>query len=218
MIFSNNSFEVKYKMFFINLYRRNKSLLIVAAAVFFASVLIGGIGPFLYGPFDQYMTKYLIHAVSTMKTEVDGTTLSLFMHNSTNAFFMYFGGIFFGIIDIIQLIVNGVLFGFITAKNPISIFYIVPHGIFEFLAIIVAGTAGFRLLSAFISTIKDGLHFKKNTVLSEQIEKSLKVNSWKFKDSLALFALAITLLFIAAIIEANITVTLGNYITGLNIT
>ncbi len=217
LIFSDNNLQCKYTKFFTDLYRRNREILTVAAVIFFVSVFIGFIGPFLSGSFDQYMMKFFTHAVSTMKTEIDGTTLSLFLHNSTNVFFMYFGGIFLGISDIIQLVVNGVLFGFITAKAPISLFYILPHGIFEFSAIVIAGAAGFRLLSAFISVIRGGLRLKGDLVMNEQLEHALKINFWKFKDSLTLFAVAITLLFIAAIIEANITVAMGNYITGLNI-
>ena len=217
LIFSNNRFQDKYSKFFIDLYRRNRTILIIAAVIFLVSVFTGFIGTFLSTPFDQYMTKYWIHVASTMKSSDDGTTLSLFLHNGSHAFLMYFGGIFFGIIDIIQLGINGVLFGFVTAKAPVSIFYVFPHGIFEFPALIIAAASGFRFLSAFISVIRGGLHLKSDVVISEQLEQSLKVNSWKFKDSLLLFAVAIALLFIAAIIEGNITVAIGNYITGLNI-
>ena len=38
---------------------------------------------------------------------------------------------------------------------------------------------------------------------------------WEFKDSIALLAVSIFLIIIAAIIEANITLHLGNYITHM---
>ena len=217
-IFSGDSFQGKYNKFFIDLYRRNKTFLIAATAIFMVSVFIGVMGHFLSSQFDQYMTKELVSVIRSLKESTNGgTTLAIFLHNSMIALFnLYIVGIIFGITNILSLVENGILVGFTMAKYPVSAFYILPHGIFEFLGYIIASAAGFRLLSAFFSVIIGGLNLKSNVVISEQIETALKENSWKFKDSLSLLVVAIVILFIAAVIEANITVPLANYITGLH--
>lgn len=83
--------------------------------------------------------------------------------------------------------------------------YTLPHGIFELTGFIIAGAAGFR-----ITTLVGGL------IKSLLKGKPIVDQYWKLKDSLTLLLIAIVLLLIAAFIEANITMVLGNYITGLN--
>jgi uncharacterized membrane protein SpoIIM required for sporulation len=78
-----------------------------------------------------------------------------------------------------------------------------PHGIFEISGFIISGAAGFRLTTLVIAVLK-----RKNPI---------NEHYWKLKDSLALLAIAIVLLFIAATIEANYSISVGNYITGLNL-
>lgn len=85
----------------------------------------------------------------------------------------------------------------------VFIIYTLPHGIFEISGIIVAGAAGFRLTSTIINIIR------RNTSISEHY--------WELKDSLILVAIAIILIFIAAVIEANISLPFGNYITHLSL-
>lgn len=148
----------------------------------------------------------------------EGTTLSIFMNNSTLAFlYMYIGGIFFGITSVRGLIEAGFVIGFTVAKYPLAIFYLLPHSIFELSSYIIASAAGLKLLSTILHIIWNGLHIKRNLSLSKQVNEILNANYLKFRDSIVLIIIAIVLLVIAAVIEDNISLAFGNYITGLNI-
>jgi len=216
----NNKFQGKYKSFFINLYKRNKRVLIASLIIFFASVIMGSIGPFLSSSFNHFITNLMVNYLSAIEGIGlgEGNTLSIFLNNSTVAvLYMYTGGILFGITSIIELVYAGLIVGFTVVKYPFSIFYISPHSTFELSSYIIASAAGFKLFSTAINIIWDGLHIKRNIPISEQINSVLSRNYLKFRDSLILILIAIVLLFIAAIIEANISMVFGNYVTGLNI-
>jgi len=203
--------------FIVGLYRRNKNLLIISAAIFFGSIVIGiFIGYFSPGNTEQFLTSILNGLRSA---HIKRTTLSIFMNNFRAALLLYGGGIV-GIVTAGELGLNGYIYGsflgFFSQGGVIShygvstpldfIIYTLPHGVVEIPATIIAGTSGFRLTTLIVSLIQS------------MIEKTpLNVNYWKFRDSMALLAIAIILFFIAAIIEANITPTLGNYVTGLRI-
>ena len=60
--------------------------------------------------------------------------------------------------------------------------------------------------------IRDSIGIQNDIPINDQINKVLDVNYLKFKDSVILLVIAIFLLFIAAIIEANITAPLAHYI------
>jgi len=115
------------------------------------------------------------------------------------------------------LVFIGLINGFQFVKYPFLLVYILPHGIFEISSYIIATAAGFKLLSTALHIIWGLLHIRRSTPLVEQINKVFGGNYLRFRDSLILFVIAIVLLFIAAIIEANVSMKLGNYITGMNI-
>ena len=216
MKFLNTVFHGNYTESIINLYRRNKIFLITSAAIFFLSILIGIItGYFLPETTGHYLTLQ----VKELGSHVEKTTLSIFLNNFKAALLIYAGGLV-GIITAGILSVNGFLYGaflgYFAHGGILShygvdtpkdfLIYTVPHGIIEIPALIISGAAGFRLTSAIFGLIKSIIR-----------KKPADEHYWKLKDSLALLVIAVILLFIAAIIEANITPTLGNYITGLNI-
>ncbi len=210
----SNNFQSKYFGYFIGLYKRNKMLLTIAVVIFFASLFIGVfIGYFASGFTGNLLTSY-VKILRGFHLEIN--TFSIFIHNLQAALVTYLGGII-GIIPVGTLFFNGFIYGAFLGYlihggivsnfgviNPIDfIIYTLPHGIFEIPGFIIAGAAGFRLTTLVIGLLQN--------------KKPANEHYWKFKDSLALFAIAMVLLFIAAIIEANITLSVGNYITGLNL-
>jgi Uncharacterized membrane protein len=216
MMFSNDNINGKYIEFFIGLYNRNKKLLILSAGIYFLSLVIGVImGYFLLNTIGYFLT-IVINRLREMTIEIN--TTSIFLHNLTSIFITYVGGII-GIIPAGMVFENGFLYGSFVGyfmhggilnnygvSNPLNfIIYTLPHGIFEIPGLIISGTAGFRLASMIISFMGN---IGKNTPIK---------NYWKLKDSLALFIIGIILTFIAAIIEANFSLSIGNHITGLNL-
>lgn len=208
----NNKFQEEYKKFFVKLFNRNKMFIITSSAIFFVSVLIGGIGTLLSSNFSHSMINLYYYYTSGHNEPL--TTFSIFLNNSTNIILIcYIGGISFGIISIFNLVRVSLVFGFISVKDPIdTIFYILPHGIFELSGIIIATAAGFKLLITAMNIIGGGLHIKRDKPLTGQINSILRANYLKFRDSLILFIIAIILIFIAAIIEANISIPLAEHV------
>jgi stage II sporulation protein M len=211
---SDNNFQNKYLGFFIGLYKRNKMILKISVTLFFVPLLIGlFIGYFSSGFTGNFLTFY-VKVLHGFHIEIN--TLSIFKHNLQAALITYFGGII-GIIPAVTLSSNGFIYGAFIGyfthggiinnfgvSNPYDfIIYTLPHGIFEISGFIISGAAGFRLTTLVIAVLK-----RKNPI---------NEHYWKLKDSLALLAIAIVLLFIAATIEANYSISVGNYITGLNL-
>jgi stage II sporulation protein M len=211
----NNKFRMDYKDFFIKLYKRNKISLIVSLAIFLASMIIGSVGPFLSSSFHEFMINLTLNYFTNLKG-ISPTTFSLFLNNSTLAFlYLYIGGFGFGIISTLELIKIGLLTSFISVEYPISILYTLPHGIFELSAYVISTAAGYKLLSIAISMIKDFIDIENDISITEQVNRILEENYLRFKDSVILIVIAIFILLIAAIIEANITVPLAHYILSL---
>jgi uncharacterized membrane protein SpoIIM required for sporulation len=214
---SDNNFWNKYSGVFIDLYYRNKTVLTLSVVIFFGFLFLGIIIGYFSSDFIGNLLKTYVKSLHASNVEL--TTISLFLHNLKAALIAYFGGII-GIIPVGALSSNGFVYGaflgylihgaIVTSSGVLTpvhfIIYTLPHGIFEIPGFIMACAAGFRLTTLVIGIIKSMM---RKTPISDHY--------WKFKDSLALLAIAIVLIFIAAIIEANITLPVGNYITNLNI-
>lgn len=210
--FSN---EEKHHGFFTGLYKRNEMFLIASAFIFFASMFAGY---FLSGVMDHFLSgtwKSLKEGVNNGQIKL--TTLSIFLNNIKIAFSIYVWGLGFGIVTAGLLAFNGLFIGYAASKFAIGdfILYTLPHGVFEIAGIIIAGAAGFRLASCFIRIIKDVTHMKKYMPIRDQIGQIFNVNYDEFKESLVLFVIAAVLIFIAAIIEANFTISWASYVKGM---
>jgi len=211
---SFDSFQDKYNDFFKGLYNRNKKLLAISTIIFFASLFIGVfIGYFL----PDFIGNFVINTSHQISSQVKIETVSIFMNNLRVALMIYIGGVT-GIIPAVLLFYNGFIVGSLvgyslhvsivnhSGLNLVDILsYILPHGIFEIPAFIIACAGGFRLTSVVIDLIN-----------SMRGKPYINDDYRKFKDSLALLAIAVILIVIAAIIEANFTIPIGNYITGLH--
>jgi stage II sporulation protein M len=121
----------------------------------------------------------------------------LFFNNTLATFIGLFSGAFFGIITFFNLIVNGFVLGFASnysvAQNGfLSLFRLLPHGIFELPAIFLSLGLGLKLGSFFLDS-----YWKKSFV--KYFNNSIRVY----------FLIVIPLLIIAAIIEGLLIVFLS---------
>jgi len=194
--FPEDNSRGKYLNYFKALYNRNKWLILISTVILFASVLIG----YIYAnAIDQLMNEFL--GVMKGKFSKEGiNTLSILLNNLQSALFIYVGGVI-GIITAAILFINGLLIGYVIAIFPLAPLYIIPHGIFEIPALILAGAAGFRITSMIFHMIKSLIK-----------DKPVSDHFWEFKDSLVIFGISALLFLVAAIIEANFTLGLGNYL------
>jgi uncharacterized membrane protein SpoIIM required for sporulation len=157
--------------------------------------------------------------------EINPETFSIFYNNFRVALIEYLGAIFFGIIPLSVLMINGLFIGYVGTQYDLLFFLAgtIPHGIFEIPGLIIASAGGLVLFHFLFLFLKDILLAKnndlndyKNNKIKNKIKYSLNKNLNKFKQSLILFACSLILLFIAAIIESNLTLSIANYILNLN--
>ena len=201
--------------FFIGLYKRNETFLLLSAVILLGSMVIGYIlsgllDPILGGVFEGFRK-------SVTEGTLQLTTLSIFFNNFKVAIVLYAMGFSLGVFSAYYLFFNGIFTGYVASKYylPTFLIYTIPHGIFEVTAIIIAGAAGFRLASGFFNFLKGISKMNDRIPIRSQLGYLVEANSDEFKDSLKLFIIAVVILFIAAIIEANFTNPLGNYIRGI---
>jgi stage II sporulation protein M len=201
--------------FFIGLYKRNETFLLLSAVILLGSMVIGYIfsgvlDPILGGVFEGFRK-------SVTEGTLQLTTLSIFVNNFKVAIVIYLTGLTLGIVSAYFLFFQGIFTGYVASKYylPNFLFYTIPHGIFEVTAIIIAGAAGFRLASVFLNFLKGISKMNDRIPIKSQLGYLLEANAGEFKDSLKLFIIAVVILFIAAIIEANFTIPFGNYIRSI---
>jgi stage II sporulation protein M len=205
----------KHSGFFMGLLGRNEIFLWASVLLFFGPMVISYL-------FAGFLDPILAPLLANFQQRVsDGTlkleTLSLFINNATVATYLYIGGILVGVVTAFLLITNGLFIGYVASKVPLGDFIIftLPHGIFEVVGIILAGTAGFKLGSVVLHFLNDVTKIKRNISIKNQISYLLKVNYDDFKDSLALFIIGVILLIIAAFIEANLSISWGQFIQSV---
>jgi len=126
----------------------------------------------------------------------------IFKNNSLSAFFALSLGVFFGLFSMFNATFNGVILGYVfskaVSKEGIGVVWkVLPHGIFELPAILIAVGLGIRLglgffenysLFSFLSSSKKG---KSKNDFAKRFYSSLKV----------FFFIILPLLAIAAVIE-----------------
>ncbi len=205
----------KHSSFLGGLYSRNELFIWISAGIFFGSMVFS----YLFaGLLDQLLAPLLQNfqrraSEGSIKLE----TVSLFVNNATIALYIYVGGILAGIATAFLLVSNGAFIGYVAAQYPLGDFliYTIPHGVFEILGIILAGAGGFKLGSILLHFLNDVTKIKSNISFKNQFIYLLEANADDFKDSLALFIIAVILLIIAAFIEANLSVAWGQFIQSL---
>lgn len=126
----------------------------------------------------------------------------IFMTNLWTILLLSFGGtLTLGGMSFLNLVINGMNLGTIFYEawilNDVTTFFllILPHGIFEIPALIIAGAAGFKIPYELLRFALG----KKEEIITEEDAKEF------FK----LVGVSIALIFIAAVIEAEITLKLA---------
>jgi len=174
--------------------------------------------------FAPYLKHYLQPMIDTFRNRVQNEEIkltldSIFFNNLYVAVMIFFGAILLGLITAILLISNGLFIGYFATTLPLDTFLLLtlPHGIFEISGIIIAGAGGFSLISFIVNFLKDLVSFEKNQwgefpKLRERVMFSFDNNYKKLYQSFILLGVAITLIFIAAIIEVYVTINLANFL------
>ena len=208
----------KFKDLLIDSLKENKKMILVFYAIFFISfilsaALVGG-----------HMENVIDDTPDSAGGSKDGnvTATELFLHNELGGIGAYIASILFGIPAIIAIIYNGVSLGLTGAllshfmpKGWIQyIIYLIPHGIFEFTAMVIQSVAGILLFLFIVDFLKGLIRSEKNG-FKEKVIFSYEENNKRFIQSLVLMIFCTILLLIAAPIEAYVSIPLSNFILGV---
>lgn len=202
----------KYESTISALYRRNERFLGISAILFLGSMFIGYFFSGILEFYLENMVESLRRAV--IEGEIELNTLSIFSHNLRIALLIYGGGILLSVFTIILLVINGLFIGYFATTVPIGNFAILtlPHGIFEIPSIIVAGAAGFRVTSFVYRLFYDLVDTRFHGSTLDKMVYSFRENQPELEESLLLLGISIVLLFIAAVVEANLTLPWAQYV------
>ncbi|PTM54643.1 stage II sporulation protein M [Desmospora activa] len=139
--------------------------------------------------------------------------VTIFVNNVTASLIMVVSGLFFGVFPLVALFSNGMLLGVVlgmaatqSGANPLVLFVttILPHGILELPAILIAAAFGIRL-GITVSRSIVGIFSTTARVKSGEEWKSIG------RRTLPMLVGIVVLLFFAALIEAGLITILGDF-------
>ena len=208
----------KFKDLLIDSLKENKKMILAFYAIFFITFILSAA---LAG---GHMENVIDDIPDSAGGSKDGnvTATELFIHNELGGIEVYIVSILFGIPAIIVIIYNGVSLGLTGAllshfmpKGWIQyIIYLIPHGIFEFTAMVIQSVAGILLFLFIVDFLKGLIRSEKNG-FKEKVIFSYEENKKRFIQSLVLMIFGTILLLIAAPIEAYVSIPLSNFILGV---
>ena len=173
-----------------NYLKESKRFIFIIALIFLIFFFIG----FVY-PAPESLAEKILQFIEELLEKTQGMNFIelfwfIFWNNLKVSFIGIISGILFGVFPLLTSIANGYLLGFVShivtlEENFLSLWRILPHGIFELPAVFISLGLGLKL-GMFI--------FQKKRVkyLKENLYKSLGV----------FFLIVLPLLIIAAIIES----------------
>jgi stage II sporulation protein M len=128
------------------------------AALFVAGILVGILSP---PAIRQQVAEGLLEFLEPFQNRDGGELFLLIMVNNTIAtFFMLLFGVLFGILPVLSVAANGFLLGVIYLESAGTVGYrkavlhVLPHGVFEILAFLIAASYGMWLGVTFIQRIR----------------------------------------------------------------
>lgn len=188
--------------------KNNSSMLILATVLFVLGLILGMI---MVEPLGAYLQSQLqqLRGISQQLQSGNHVELNyflfIFFNNAIKSIFIIFLGIFFGVIPVIFLVMNGMVIGYLLhasalqgADLPELIFKgLLPHGIIEIPAILIASAYGLK----FGKLILDSM-----TTWNAPGRERLKQERRQFLQSTLPASLWIVImLLVAAVIESTIT-------------
>jgi len=190
--------------------RSMKHYLIATTLVFVASLVMGAVNSEQYAWLIDSQLEALKKIAETALSDSKGWTSlfwTIFLNNARAALIFIVSGIFFGIPSLALLIMNGITIGYIsvvtTQQQSLTTLLkgIVPHGVLELPAIIVASALGLRLGILLAKWVVSLASPKRSSLAWTQLRG--------FGASLLpLFIVIVIVLLVAALIESTLTFTL----------
>lgn len=187
----------------------NKRNIKIATLIFLLSI----VGGYIINPNNELIIASFEKLNELAKDIVEKESVlysiaTIFLNNLKVAFFMIVIGTFFGIYPIFMLSFNGIFIGifirmFVENGQPVPllIFGLLPHGVFELAAIIMAAAYGMKLGFAVFRTLVSYLRGIKITDYKLRFSNMIK------QTLVFLFGITV-ILFVAAVIESTLSLLL----------
>lgn len=197
---------------FWQIVKDNRMMNLRATMIFVVAIILGALMPL-----DNALMLETLEQMSELAGELAvGSSVFqmiqlIFVNNITVALMMILLGFIFAIIPFFLLVINGVFIGFFTKfflNEGGSLFgYLVsllPHGVFELTAIVLAGAYGFKLGSIVWRGLRGLVTGNKTLSAGDNVVDVLR--------EMTIFIIGILIiLLIAAIIESTISLALAEF-------
>ena len=197
------------KQFYSNVklaFLENKSAIYISIFILIFSLILGYLlEPYLYSYFHPVVDE-LSQKVQTGTIKL--TFADIFLNNIKIAFQMFFYGIFF-CLSAVLLAYNGFFLGYYVAIQDDLIrvlVMLIPHGVFELTACILACSSGLVLFNFFFRFFKS--YLKEDLTLKDSFYK----NSDKLTQAIIIFAVSAILMIIAGFIEVYLTLPIAYFL------
>ena len=189
-------------------FSENKKIFGILLILFIIGLVLGAV-------FADDIAGVLMPILREALLSEDMTSMDAFnilIHNETTAVTTVLLSVFFGIFSIFSIFFNGFVIGFMggymvksTYTLIIYLTLIIPHGIIEIPALFCTCASGILLFLFIFNTLKDKYY-------GYSIIDAYLNNKKTLKHMIILFAIAVVLFVIAAMIEGFITPELGNIV------
>ncbi len=178
--------------------KESKNFIYIAVGIFFASFILA----FFIQP-SETLLSYIFEFIQELLEKTQAMSANelvsfIFLNNIKSSFFGMVFGVALGAFPVLALIANGYLLGFVSSltvveNGVLSLWRLLPHGIFELPAIFISLGLGLKLGSF---------------IFQKKKQESFRNFFW---NSLKVFLfIVIPLLIIAAIIEGILIFVSGN--------
>lgn len=198
---------------FVEFLLRIRYYLLLSSALFIIFLVLGYCFPSVF-------QSVVLPSIEGMKEGIQqGTvkleTMSLFVNNFGVALNIIVGGLFFSTKTMYLLIFNALFVGFSACTMDLGHFlsFTLPHGIIELCAIIIAGAAGFRVSDA-ILTLISGIRICGDNNTDTFVEHT-EICCKMLLDVVILVGIVAIMLLVAAYVEANLTIPIGEQLLRL---
>jgi stage II sporulation protein M len=196
------------KYYLINYVQDNKRWLAFALKLFFIAMVAGALGYFFKPDFIKQIAKVFTEKFGANPVPNFHLVKEIFLQNAIVSAIVLIGGMVFGITSFFIIFVNGFILGFIFLSvffgsgNLIGNFLylilgLLPHGIFEIPAFLVASSSGLRLGTEWMQKSSSGKRFY---VWKKDLGRAFRV-----------FPLILLALIIASFVEVFVTGRIISY-------
>ncbi|MFD1884032.1 stage II sporulation protein M [Paenibacillus wenxiniae] len=198
---------LSFRTFWYDL-KQNRSMLVVATILFVFGVIAGIIWS---EPLGNYLTSQLeqLRSVSNQLKQGGNVQMNyflfIFFNNAVKSILVLLFGFFIGIIPAFFLVMNGMIIGYLLHASSLQganvteliVKGLLPHGIIEIPAIIIASAYGLKFGKLMLDTITTWNKSGRQRLQSERrsfLRSIIPASVW-----------IVILLFVAAIIESTFT-------------